>query len=111
MWLSKKGIKLNIDKIKNYVKKLVGSKLKIKVYLGRNKYLYYDGYIEIHAKCNEVRQFGVKALKLDNLNKLEIIKNVESGYDDDSYITLNVEVTKDEYYNLVFIKRKVQKST
>lgn len=70
---------------------------------------YYDGYIEIHAKCNEVRQFGVKALKLDNLNKLEIIKNVESGYDDDSYITLNVEVTKDEYYNLVFIKRKVQK--
>ena len=46
MWLSKKGIKLNIDKIKNYVKKLVGSKLKIKVYLGRNKYLYYDGDIE-----------------------------------------------------------------
>jgi len=37
---------MNIDKLKNKILELKGKKLKIKVYLGRNKYEYYEGYIE-----------------------------------------------------------------
>jgi uncharacterized protein Veg len=37
---------LNINKIKNSIKDLVGFKLKIKVYKGRNKYEYFDGFID-----------------------------------------------------------------
>lgn len=37
---------MNIDKIKNKIENLKQEKLKIKVYLGRNKYEYYEGYIE-----------------------------------------------------------------
>lgn len=37
---------MNIDKIKNKIKELKNSKLKIKVYIGRNKYEYYEGSIE-----------------------------------------------------------------
>lgn len=40
---------MNIDKIKEEVLKLKGSKLNIKINVGRNKYEYYEGYIkEIH---------------------------------------------------------------
>lgn len=31
--------------IKNNINKLIGKKLKIKIYIGRNKYEYYEGYI------------------------------------------------------------------
>lgn len=37
---------MNINKIKNSIKDLVGFKLKIKVYKGRNKYEYFDGFID-----------------------------------------------------------------
>lgn len=37
---------MNINKIKNSIKDLVGFKLKIKVYKGRNKYEYSDGFID-----------------------------------------------------------------
>lgn len=37
---------MNLDKIKNSVKDLIGNKLKIKVNIGRNKYEYYEGYIK-----------------------------------------------------------------
>lgn len=75
MWLSKKGIKLNIDKIKNYVKRLVGSKLKIKVYLGRNKYLYYDGYIEkIHNNIFTVNtSSGIKSFTYSDVATKAVI--------------------------------------
>lgn len=37
---------MNIDKIKNKIKELLNTKLNIKVYIGRNKYEYYEGMIE-----------------------------------------------------------------
>lgn len=36
---------MNIDKIKLKVKELLNEKLNIKVYIGRNKYEYYEGTI------------------------------------------------------------------
>lgn len=38
--------KLNLDKIKQKINSLKNKKLKVKVYIGRNKYEYYEGYIE-----------------------------------------------------------------
>ena len=37
---------MNIDKIKLKVKELSKEKLNIKVYIGRNKYEYYEGIID-----------------------------------------------------------------
>ena len=37
---------MNIDKIKLKVKELLNKKLNIKVYIGRNKYEYYEGTID-----------------------------------------------------------------
>lgn len=37
---------MNIDKIKNNIKLLNNEKLKIKVNIGRNKFEYFEGYIE-----------------------------------------------------------------
>lgn len=37
---------MNIDKIKLKVKELLNEKLNIKVYIGRNKYEYYEGAID-----------------------------------------------------------------
>lgn len=37
---------MNINIVKNKIKELKESKLRIKIYLGRNKYEYYDGYID-----------------------------------------------------------------
>ena len=37
---------MNIDKIKLKVKELSNEKLNIKVYIGRNKYEYYEGIID-----------------------------------------------------------------
>ena len=37
---------MNINKIKNEIKILTDQKLKIKVYIGRNKYEYYEGLID-----------------------------------------------------------------
>lgn len=37
---------MNIDKIKLKVKELLNEKLNIKVYIGRNKYEYYEGTID-----------------------------------------------------------------
>lgn len=39
-------INMNINKIKEKIIKLKNNKIKIKVYLGRNKYEYYIGQIE-----------------------------------------------------------------
>ncbi len=36
---------MNIDIIKNKIKSMLNQKLKIKVFLGRNKYEYLEGYI------------------------------------------------------------------
>lgn len=36
---------MNIDAAKNRIKLLLNEKIKVKVYLGRNKYEYYEGYI------------------------------------------------------------------
>jgi uncharacterized protein Veg len=37
---------MNINKIKLKLKELLYEKLKIKVYIGRNKYEYYEGIID-----------------------------------------------------------------
>lgn len=37
---------MNIDKIKLKVRELLNEKLNIKVYIGRNKYEYYEGTID-----------------------------------------------------------------
>ena len=37
---------MNIDKIKLKLKELLYEKLKVKVYIGRNKYEYYEGIID-----------------------------------------------------------------
>lgn len=37
---------MNIDKIKLKVKELLNEKLNIKVYIGRNKFEYYEGTID-----------------------------------------------------------------
>ena len=37
---------MNINLIKKKINELLNQKLKIKVYIGRNKYEYYDGIIE-----------------------------------------------------------------
>lgn len=37
---------MNIDKIKLKVKELLNKKLNVKVYIGRNKYEYYEGTID-----------------------------------------------------------------
>ena len=36
---------MNIDKVKNRIKELRNNNLKIKIYLGRNKYEYLEGKI------------------------------------------------------------------
>lgn len=37
---------MNIDKIKNQILELCSKKLKLKVNIGRNKYEYFEGYID-----------------------------------------------------------------
>ena len=37
---------MNIDNIKRKLKELINYKLKIKVYIGRNRYEYYEGKIK-----------------------------------------------------------------
>lgn len=37
---------MNIDNIKRKIKELINYKLKIKVYIGRNRYEYYEGKIK-----------------------------------------------------------------
>ena len=37
---------MNIDNIKRKIKELINHKLKVKVYIGRNRYEYYEGMIK-----------------------------------------------------------------
>lgn len=66
---------MNIDKIKNYIKTLEGSRLKIKVYLGRNKYLYYDGYIDkIHNNIFTINtNKGIKSFMYSDIATKAVI--------------------------------------
>ena len=50
---------MNIDKIKLKVKELSNEKLNIKVYIGRNIYVYYEGIID--KKYNNI--FTIKTNK------------------------------------------------
>ena len=66
---------MNIDKIKNKIKELQKEKLKIKVYLGRNKYEYYELYIEkmypniISIKTNK----GIKSFSYSDIATKAVI--------------------------------------
>lgn len=65
---------MNPEKVKNKILDLKDNKLKIKVYIGRNKYEYYEGYIDkIHPNIFTIKtNKGVKSFTYSDL----IIKNV-----------------------------------
>lgn len=65
---------MNLNIIKNKVIELKGTKLKIKVNLGRNKYEYFEGYIEkIHPNIFTINtNKGVKSFSYSDI----IVKNV-----------------------------------
>ena len=54
---------MNIEKIKDKIKELVGKKIKIKVNIGRNKHEYYEGVIEkMHTNLFVVKtNIGIKS--------------------------------------------------
>lgn len=65
---------MNIDHIKNKVKEYMGYKLRIKVSLGRNKYEYYEGYIDkMHPNVFIVKtDKGVKSFSYSDI----VVKSV-----------------------------------
>ena len=60
---------MNINLIKNNVKELVNTKLKIKVYIGRNKFEYYEGKIDkIYANIFTVQtNKGIKSFSYSDV--------------------------------------------
>ncbi len=65
---------MNIEIIKNKIKELQNHRLNIKVYLGRNKYEYYEGYIDkIHPHVFVIKtNKGIKSFSYSDV----VIKNV-----------------------------------
>lgn len=74
MWFSSKGEKLNIDTIKSKLLLLKNEKVKIKISLGRNKYEYYEGYIEkLHPNIFTIKTMqGIKSFSYSDI----LIKNL-----------------------------------
>ena len=60
---------MNLDNIKKYIKELEGSKLKIKINLGRNKYEYYEGTIyKIHPNIFTIKtNKGIKSFNYSDI--------------------------------------------
>lgn len=60
---------MNIQNIKNKIISLKGEKLKIKINLGRNKYEYYEGYIDnIHSNIFTVKTTkGIKSFAYSDI--------------------------------------------
>ena len=51
---------MNINKIKEYIKSIKDNRIKIKEYIGRNKYEFYEGKIEkIHNNIFTVKTNNV----------------------------------------------------
>ena len=70
---------MNIDKIKLKVNELKNNKLNIKVYIGRNKYEYYEGEIEtIYNNIFTVRtNKGIKSFSYaDVATKIVVLSKV-----------------------------------
>lgn len=70
---------MNIEIIKNKIAALKTQKLKIKVYLGRNKYEYYYGYIEkMHPNIFVMNtDKGIKSFSYsDIINKTIILSKI-----------------------------------
>ena len=65
---------MNLDIIKKKILQFKGTKLKIKVNLGRNKYEYFEGYIEkIHPNIFTVHtNSGIKSFSYSDI----IVRNV-----------------------------------
>ena len=65
---------MNLEKIKNKIIELKNNKLKIKVYLGRNKYEFFEGYIDkIHPNVFTINtNKGIKSFSYSDI----AIKNV-----------------------------------
>jgi uncharacterized protein Veg len=65
---------LNIEIAKNKIRLLLNDKIKIKVYLGRNKYEYYEGYIsKMHPNIFTINtNKGIKTFAYTDI----LIKNV-----------------------------------
>ncbi len=68
---------MNIDIVRNDVKKLNNEKLKIKIYLGRNKYEYYEGYIDkIHKNIFTLKtNKGIKTFSYSDIVTKQVILN------------------------------------
>lgn len=65
---------MNINKIKNKLELLKGERLKIKIYLGRNKYEYLEGYIDnMYSNLFTIKtNKGIKSYSYSDI----IIKNI-----------------------------------
>ena len=66
---------LNIDLIKKEVSKYINDRIKIKVYLGRNKYEYYEGIIvKFHSNLFVVdTNKGVKTFSYSDIASKQVI--------------------------------------
>ncbi len=70
---------MNIDKIKQKVINLKNQKLNIKVYIGRNKYEYYEGEIDnIYNNIFTIKtNKGIKSFSYaDVATKIVILSNI-----------------------------------
>ncbi len=65
---------MNIETIKIKVRSLINEKIKVKVYLGRNKYEYFEGYIDkIHPNVFTIKtDKGLKSFAYSDV----LIKNI-----------------------------------
>lgn len=65
---------MNIETIKIKVRSLINEKIKVKVYLGRNKYEYFEGYIDkIHPNVFTIKKDkGLKSFAYSDV----LIKNI-----------------------------------
>lgn len=68
---------MNIEHIKNKIKLLVGEKIRVKVYLGRNKYEYFDGVVEkMHPNLFTIKtDSGIKSFSYSDILIKTIILN------------------------------------
>lgn len=65
---------MNIETIKIKVRSLINEKIKVKAYLGRNKYEYFEGYIDkIHPNVFTIKtDKGLKSFAYSDV----LIKNI-----------------------------------
>ena len=65
---------MNINIVREYINSLKKIKIKLKIYLGRNKYEYYEGYIyKIYANLFTVTtNKGIKTISFSDIASKQV---------------------------------------